>query len=347
MRIAIVNDTRMALEVLKRIVASAPQHEIAWLAQDGVEAVRRCQADTPDLILMDLIMPNMDGVEATRQIMTQSPCAILVVTSTVAGNTAQVFEAMGVGALDAVNTPVLDSNDISTGAEVLLHKIDTIARLIGSGPSPAATAAVTTTTTTTSKDNGLIAIGSSTGGPAALARILGALPADLPAAVVIVQHVDVQFCADFIQWLNTQSTLPVRMAAQQDALVPGVVLVANSEKHLSINARGRVAYVDEPAAYAYRPSVNVLFSSVAQHWQGQALGVLLTGMGRDGAIGLLEMRQRGFATLAQDETSCAVYGMPKAAVALDAADRVLHISKMAPAMTDWALARQQKMAAKS
>lgn len=329
MRIAIVNDTKMALEGLKRIIAAAPEHEISWLAHDGVEAVKLCQQDTPDLILMDLIMPNMDGVEATRQIMDQSPCAILIVTSTVSGNTPQVFEAMGAGALDAVNTPVIGTNDIDEGAQPLLQKIKTIGSLIRF-ESPSPTLQPQATDITTTANNILIAIGSSTGGPKALAQILSNLPADLTASVVIIQHVDPQFSHGFVDWLNDQCQLPVRIAQNGETPQPGVVLVSDSNKHLTINARGNLTYVDEPKGYPYRPSVNVFFSSMAKHWAGNAVGVLLTGMGKDGANGLLDMQTRGFPTIAQNKMSCAVYGMPKAAVDLNAADSILHISKVAP-----------------
>lgn len=329
MRIAIVNDTKMAMEGLKRIITSAAEHEIAWLAQDGKEAVAMCQQDTPDLILMDLIMPEMDGVEATRQIMQNSPCAILVVTSTVAGNTSLVFEAMGAGALDAVNTPVIGTGDIEEASQPLLQKISTIRTLI-KGESQPRTEPSRTPAGVSSQNNILVAIGTSTGGPKALAQILSSLPATLNAAIVIIQHVDPQFSHGFVDWLDEQCELPVRLAKNNAVLQPGVVLVSDSDRHLTINKSGNLAYVEEPKNYPYRPSVNVFFSSVAKHWQGNAVGVLLTGMGKDGANGLLDMHTRGFPTIAQNKVSCAVYGMPKAAVDLNAADSILHLGKIAP-----------------
>src|SRR5438876_6983836 len=134
MRIAIVNDVSLAIEAMCRVIASGHEHELAWTARDGAEAVERCAGDRPDLILMDLIMPRMDGVEATRRIMASTPCAIVVVTANVGENSSKVFEAMGVGALDAVNTPVLEAPEAADGASALLAKIDTIRRLIGGGP---------------------------------------------------------------------------------------------------------------------------------------------------------------------------------------------------------------------
>ena len=192
MRIAIVNDVLMAVEALRRIVTSVPDYQVAWMARDGAEAVTKCALDTPDVILMDLMMPVMDGAEATRRIMKDSPCAILVVTATVEGHSAKVFEAMGYGALDAVNTPVLGSGGDLRGGRDLLAKIAVIGKLIGKKTSLTRPPVVKSSPPILSTPRlPLIAIGSSTGGPKALAEILAPLPARLGAAIVIVQHVDV------------------------------------------------------------------------------------------------------------------------------------------------------------
>ena len=330
MRIAIVNDTKMALEGLKRIVAASPENEIAWLARDGVEAVDLCLQDTPDLILMDLIMPNMDGVEATRKIMKQSPCAILVVTSSVTGNTSQVFEAMGAGAIDAVNTPVISTDSNMGDSQSLIKKITTISTLIRNDVIPAAENSISTPSSLGTNKHMLIAFGASTGGPKALAQILKNIPMDISASIVIIQHVDSQFSHSFVEWLDKQIALPVRLAQHNESLKPATVYVSNSDKHLIINATGKFLYVNEPNNYPYRPSINVFFSSIAKNWKGTAIGILLTGMGKDGATGLLDMQTMGFSTIAQNKVSCAVYGMPKAAVDLNAADSTLHLSMIAP-----------------
>jgi two-component system response regulator WspF len=194
MRIAIVNDVMMAVEAVRRVIAGSSGHQLAWIALDGEEAVERCAADTPDLILMDLIMPRMDGIEATRQIMTNSPCAIVVVTASVNDNSSRVFEAMGAGALDAVNTPVLESPGSPDGAKALLAKIETIRKLIGA-PAAGRTAppADLARSSSAERPETLVAIGASAGGPAALAKVLSQLPSNFPAPIVLVQHVDVQF----------------------------------------------------------------------------------------------------------------------------------------------------------
>ena len=217
MRIAIVNDVMMAVEAVRRVVLSARQHQVAWVAGDGTEAVALCAADTPDLILMDLIMPKMDGVEATRRIMAATPCAIVAVTASVEDNSAKVFEAMGAGALDAVNTPVLERADASEGAAALLAKIETIRKLIGAGEARRHFAAFEKAPRPAlHSHNCLVALGASAGGPAALANVLSHLPADFSAPLVIVQHVDAQFASGLANWLDAQTRLHVRLAYEGD-----------------------------------------------------------------------------------------------------------------------------------
>ena len=330
MRIGLVNDLPLAVEALKRALALKPGHQVAWIARNGAEAVALCAQDTPDLVLMDLLMPVMDGVEATRRIMAASPCAILVVTVSVGANSWRVFEAMGHGALDAVDTPALGAGDPRANAAPLLAKIDILARLVldrGGTPGPATPAAAAFSAP---RQEGLLAIGASAGGPAALARVLAGLPRDFPAAVVVVQHVDEQFAAGMAEWLSHDSPLPVRVAREGERPAAGVVLLAGTNDHLALLAGGTLGYTPHPREYVYRPSVDVFFQSVTRHWAGDAVGVLLTGMGRDGAVGLKALRNQGRHTIAQDQASSAVYGMPKAAAALGAAVDILPLDRIAP-----------------
>ncbi|HUE94958.1 chemotaxis response regulator protein-glutamate methylesterase [Pseudomonas sp.] len=325
MKIAIVNDMPMAVEALRRALAFAPEHQIVWVAGDGAEAVRRCAAQTPDLLLMDLVMPVMDGVEATRRIMAQSPCAILLVTGDSKQNLRQVFDAMGHGALDVVNTPTLGGE---AGAS-LLRKIQNIGWLIGHADKQARYAAPSQTSGVAAQQ--LVAIGASAGGPAALAELLHGIPDGFPAAIVLVQHVDKVFAAGMADWLAQVSGVPVRLARDGEPPQRGTALLAGTDQHLRLLASGQLAYTAEPSGYsAYRPSIDLFFESVAAHWHGQAVGVLLTGMGRDGAAGLKQMRERGFLTIAQDQQSSAVYGMPKAAAELDAAVEIRPLQEIAP-----------------
>lgn len=330
MRIAIVNDMQFAIEGLKRVLATSREYKLAWVAENGEDAVVKCAADVPDLILMDLVMPVMGGVEATRRIMAGSPCPILVVTSSVDNNAGKVFEAMGAGALDAVKTPVLGKNGEVTGDIALLSKMETIRKLTAGFNAKERAFVPRHVSSGCSSTGSLVAIGSSSGGPAALAQLLKCLPEDFPASVVIIQHVDAHFAEDLAAWLDNQCKLPVKIARENDVLSPSTVYVAASSDHLVISQNGRLCYTAEPKKFVYRPSVDVFFDSVARHWKGSAIAVLLTGMGRDGATGLLNLRETGIHTIAQDEASCAVYGMPKAAANMNAAVDILPICEIGP-----------------
>lgn len=330
MRIAIVNDMLMAVEALRRILATVPDYELVWVAHNGAEAVAKCKAEPPDLILMDLLMPVMDGVEATRQIMLNSPCAILVVTASVNRYASQVFEAMGYGALDAVCTPILGQRGTTEGAAGLLAKITTMGKLLGKFPGqklrPSSTQRVFRIP---GKVPPLVAIGSSTGGPQALAKILSQLPENFSASVVIIQHVDAQFALSLVKWLQPQTALTVDLATSGYQLEAGKVLIAGTNDHLVWQANGTLAYTKEPKDYAYRPSVDVFFKSCVEHFAGKGVGVLLTGMGKDGAAGLMSLKSAGWHTIAQDKATSVVYGMPKAAAELGAAVEILPIDAIA------------------
>jgi two-component system, chemotaxis family, response regulator WspF len=332
-KIGIANDVPSIAEGLRRAVLLRPGTEVVWVARDGAEAVELCAKQTPDLILMDLMMPRMDGVEATRRIMAATPCAILVVTSSVGGNAQRAFEAMGHGALDAIDTPVLGAGDFRANALVLLAMLDKVAKIVASRERTAPTASPTPPAAAVRGDVGLVAIGSSAGGPAALATVLAGLDIAFPAAIVIVQHVDEQFAIGMAEWLNGMSTLPVRVAKDGDQPVPGTVLLASTRDHLTMRPAARLGYRTEPVDYVYRPSIDVFFDSVSRHWHGTTVGVLLTGMGRDGAVGLKTLRDKGCHTIAQDRASSAVYGMPKAAAELGAAIDVLGVDEIARRLT--------------
>ncbi|RLC19250.1 MAG: chemotaxis response regulator protein-glutamate methylesterase [Deltaproteobacteria bacterium] len=344
MRIAIVNDLVMIRECLRRIILGVSGHDIAWVARDGDEAVKKNAADPPDMILMDLMMPIMDGVEATRRIMSESPCPILVVTATVKNNAAKVFEAMGHGALDAVAIPMMgDGAEAERSRYVLLKKIRIIAKLCGL-PTDAASKKPVPLEPELRKHGfcpvSLVVIGSSTGGPRALAEVLSGLPANFNAAIVIIQHVDEKFSAGLASWLDAQTPLRVQLATEGEHPKANTVYVASTNDHLIFTSALTFSYTSEAENTPFRPSVDVFFKSVAKYWpnrsksnfRGGRIAILLTGMGRDGADGLAVLRQTGWHTIAQDKTSSVVYGMPKAAKEMGAAAEILSLGDIGPAI---------------
>ncbi|MBK1988788.1 chemotaxis response regulator protein-glutamate methylesterase [Sphaerospermopsis aphanizomenoides BCCUSP55] len=331
MKIAIVNHTVIGLNTLRRIVQAVPYYQVAWTAKNGDEAIIKCRVNCPDLILMDIMMLAMDGAEATQYIMKNSPCAILIVTKSTQDNISQVYAAMGHGALDAVDMPVIDTENFSEMTDKLLGKIARIAKLIKNSSIPRKIPRKINLErhhqVFTSMQ--LVAIGASTGGPKALAAILSKLPANFNAAVAIVQHVDGNFSSGFADWLNQQTPLPVRLAVPGDRLQKGTVLIAGTNDHLCLKPDLTLTYTQNPLDYPYRPSVNVFFKSLAEHWQNKGTAILLTGMGKDGAEGLSVLKLQGWHTIAQNQESCIVYGMPKAAVELNAAVQVLSLESIA------------------
>ncbi len=333
MRIAIADDTASVSEGLRRIIEESGEHKVIWVAKNGVEAVDLCHKDTPDLILMDLIMPVMEGVEATRLIMAGSPCPILIVSASINKYAPQVFSAMGFGALDAVNTPTIISGGIVAGKEALLSKIDTIAQLTIEKNPPKPRSLVSKLTASSRvlhrSKNPLIAIGCSAGGPQALQEILSCLPSDFSVPIVVIQHIDELFSREMGDWLNMQCSLEVKIANNHDLPRGGVVFLGGTSEHLVINSSQQLEYTKDPIELVYRPSVDVFFQSAIKHWKGDITAMLLTGMGRDGAQGLLDCREQGFYTVAQDKKTSAVYGMPRAAAKLNAAVDILPIEKIA------------------
>ncbi|HEY4310573.1 MAG TPA: chemotaxis-specific protein-glutamate methyltransferase CheB [Pirellulales bacterium] len=349
MRIAIVNDLALAREVLRRAVLSVPGYSIAWVAENGADAVAQAARDVPDIVLMDLIMPVMDGVEATRQIMAGSPCPILLVTSSVTGNLNQVYAAMGHGGLDAVNTPVFGPGGEVREAEPMLARIAKLVRskqISSLTPASADSAVVAGGSRPPQVDTGavppLVILGASTGGPEAVAQVLSALPADLPAAVVVVQHIGFDFAPGLAHWLATRTRMSVTVARAGEEPKVGTVALASTNDHLLLRSDKRFHYSSEPGAYPYRPSVDVFCQSAARHWTTPGVAALLTGMGSDGARGILLLKKAGWLTLAQDQGTSVVYGMPKAAVELQAVEQSLPLSKIGPEILGHVLATNRR-----
>ncbi len=331
MRIGIVNDMSMAREALRRVVETIAENRVCWMAKDGAEAVSLARREPADVILMDLIMPGIDGVEATRRIMSESPCAILVVTATVSGHISKVYDAMGHGALDAVDTPALGPQGQLRGGAALLEKIATVGKLIDKPTSYAGLGPHKGRSHSAIKPmmGDLVLLGASTGGPKALADILSGFPSDWNASVIIVQHVDVAFAPSLGHWLGEHTGLQVELIREGASPTPGRVMLAATNDLLIMTSDRKLRYTAEPREINFRPSLDVFFASVAAYWPDPGVAALLTGMGRDGADGLLRLRREGWHTIAQDEKSSVVWGMPKAAAEMGAAVTVLPINQIA------------------
>lgn len=329
MRIAIANDNHLNNATLKHLIETLTNNEVAWTAVDGLDAIKKCQNDTPDLILMDMIMPKKNGVEASRTIMSETPCAILIVTASVTDNASMIFEAMSYGALDVVQTPFSGGENSPDELARFLKKIKIINSLVLSDKGKTAKKSSAAKKNNNETLKKIVVLGASTGGPGVLATILSMMPKDFPAPIIIVQHVDSSFTENFANWLDKQSKLKVRIAEKNDLPEAGLVLVAGKSEHLIMNTNKRLAYSEEFKDLVYKPSVNVFFESIAKNWDGQIVAGLLTGMGKDGAQGLHDIHKLGGHTITQTKETCAVYGMPKAADDIGASLESLDPEKIA------------------
>jgi two-component system, chemotaxis family, response regulator WspF len=314
----------MATQVLCRLVTMDDTFKVVWTASNGAEAVERCAQNRPDLILMDLVMPVMDGCEATRRIMASTPCPILLVTSTIKGHMDLVYGALSCGALDVTTTPVVGDKRDSDNGSLLRKKIYTLIHLSDETVETVETKAARSPTKLRDQTGlnlpdsrvPIITIGASSGGPAELSKLLAGLDPSLTAACVIAQHIDAEFIPGLEHWLNSQTQLPVCVAAEDSLIRPGRVYLSDSTSHLRLTDTYRFQYTNRSQGTFICPSIDTLMGSVADHGSKASTGILLTGMGRDGANGLLEMALAGMSTLVQTPESAIIPSMPKAAIAL-------------------------------
>jgi len=313
---------------LQNVLQSQADCEIAWVVRNSMDAVQKCDIEMPDILLIDPNLSGLGGAETTRQILQRGQRPILLVTDSVEGNAAKIFEAMGVGAVDAVSVSFNGSpEEREKNKQNLLKKIKTIMRLqqLSSREEKPLSHKIDAKPAVIPP---FIVIGASAGGPKTLAAILSKLSAPFPAAIVIIQHVDRDFSFGLTEWLNNQTPLTVQVAKINERPQAGHVYVAGTNDHLVLTSSLRFAYTPEPKNMPYRPSVDVFFASVAQYCPVRGLAILLTGMGRDGAEGLALLRQAGWHTIAQDEATSVVYGMPKAAKEIGAAIEVLSLDQI-------------------
>ncbi len=330
-RTLIVEDSAVVRELLGHILGDDPEIHIVGTAKNGREALEAVQALKPDVVTMDVRMPVMDGYEATRRIMETCPVPVVVVSMIVdPEEVATTFRALRAGALAAVQKPAgIGHPDHAQTAKALVQTVKLMSEVkvvkrspmyrLETPPRPA----VRDWSRAGPRNIEIVAIGASAGGPATLQTILSRLPAGLAVPILVVQHISPGFIHGFAEWLALSCGLPVHVAVQGDDLKPGHVYLAPGETHMGVMKGGRIELFEGALVEGMRPSISRLFQAVAGVFADRAAGVLLTGMGKDGAEGLDAMRKKGALTIAQNEDSCLVFSMPGEAIKLGAATYVL------------------------
>jgi len=344
-KVMLVDDSAVVRQVLQGVLDSDPAIEVIGAAADPIFALARMQKMWPDVIVLDVEMPRMDGITFLKKIMAEHPTPVVICSTLTEKGAETTIQALSAGAVSIVTKPKIGLKSfLQDAADDIAHAVKAAARVnianLGAGArsvpvqkkinadamlKPAVHAMSKTT-------EHIIAIGTSTGGTQALEAILTALPRTAPG-IVIVQHMPEKFTASFASRLNSLCEITVKEASHNDRVLPGHAFIAPGGKHMMIKRSGaqyHVEVVDGPLINRHRPSVDVLFRSVAKFAGKNAVGFILTGMGDDGARGLLEMHETGARTVAQDEKSCVVFGMPKEAIGLGAADKVMPLA-MVPA----------------
>jgi two-component system, chemotaxis family, protein-glutamate methylesterase/glutaminase len=345
-RVVIADDSSMARAMLRDFLEGEEDIEVVGEAANGRQAVELARELKPGIITMDLEMPLMNGLEAIEEIMCSKAVPILVVSSV--ADAANALDAVGRGALEVVSKPDYSPEKAAEFvAKVrLLAGVSVITRMrprkaLVAPALPISPEALESSATGISPSAAgisatvyprVFAIASSTGGPQALAQILPALPADFPCPVVIAQHISDGFAGGMAEWLGRLCKLPVRMVAEGDLLQAGVIHISPSERHFSVTPTRRVALIERGLLDIYRPSCDVLLSSVAEVFGHQAIGIILTGMGSDGAKGMARIRERGGMTLGQDEASSVIYGMNRVAIESGAVHQVIGVDAIADEM---------------
>jgi two-component system, chemotaxis family, protein-glutamate methylesterase/glutaminase len=333
-RVMMVEDSPTVRTLLCHIIDRDPRLQIAAVCASAEEAISSIADVAPDVVSMDIRLPGMDGLEATRQIMAAHPTPIVVIADAVHDQAMAIaMNALKAGALSVVEKPIgpTASNYASVADTIatqlfIMSQVPVIRRRHNAPTraKPAASARIAV------HQPRILAIAASTGGPPALAAVLGALPPTFPMPVLVVQHMGAAFMEGFAHWLDAQTKLKVKLAEQYETPKAGHVYLAPGDKHLTIDRSGLLRLGDEAPLQSQRPAATLLFQSIARHIGGSAIGVILTGMGEDGARGLLEMKRAGAFTIAEDASTAVVYGMPSVAVRLGAASLVLPLDAIGP-----------------
>jgi two-component system chemotaxis response regulator CheB len=326
-RVLVADDSALARELIIAILSTDNEINVVGQAKNGREAVEMVKELRPDILTLDIEMPLMNGLDAIELIMGNHPLPILVVTTR--GDAHTAYSAISKGALDLVVKPDINLEEAREFIQKikLLSKIKVITHITGKRPlmerTPEKPAAFTGTTS-----DGVVAIATSTGGPEALSVILSSLPEAIPCPVVVAQHNSDGFIPGLVEWLDRLTKLRVKVAEQGEAILPGTVYVSPSEIHTEITPGRRVSFIERHPADIYRPSCDRLLSSVAIAFKQKSIGIILTGMGSDGVRGMMRIKEAGGTTIAQDEKTCIVFGMPKVAIDSGCIDQVLPLEKI-------------------
>lgn len=339
-KVLLVDDSPIALTILGRILSTAPDIQVVGTAKNGKEGLDLIPELNPDVLCVDLHMPVMDGYELTKEVMRRFPKPILVVSVSVQEGSTNIFKLLQAGAVDVFAKPRSGvESEYDKRSLELISKVRMVAGVIPIRrhgemriKEPAVRIGETPHTALNLfpfKDFKIIAIGASTGGPQALQTIISQLPANFPLPIICVQHIGSEFATGFIEWLATQCRIKVKFAQTGESPEPGTVYFPEAESHLKVDADGRFFSTAEPLYDGHRPSITVTMRSIADYYKNDVVAILLTGMGRDGAEGMLSVSRTGGITIAQSEASSIVFGMPKAAIEIGAASFVLSAEEIA------------------
>jgi len=342
-KVLIVDDSAVVRQTLRDILLSDPGIEVIGTAQDPLIAAEKIEREKPDVITLDVEMPRMDGLTFLRNLMSTNPIPVVMCSSLTEQGAETTLKALQYGAVEVINKPRLGARQFLEDSRVLICdavKAAALARVRKISTEVRAIEPKLTADAILAKGSGLpeqmtttervVAVGASTGGTEALRLFLEAMPHDAPG-IVIVQHMPEHFTRAFANRLNQSCRITVKEAADGDTVLPGRALIAPGNRHMLLKRSGARYYVeikDGPLVSRHRPSVDVLFRSTARYAGKNAIGVIMTGMGDDGARGMLEMKQNGAVNIAQDEASCIVFGMPKEAIKLGAVDHILPLDKI-------------------
>jgi len=333
-RVLVADDSPLMCKLLTTVMNADPQILVVAAANNGKEAVELVPRLQPDIITMDMDMPVMDGLEATKQIMAYHPTPILIVSSSVFKlGMEKVFKAISHGALDVIDKSELEFIGDKKCGETLIAKIKflTSARVMDQSlvKFRHERSIVDLKAPKKKVSDKIVAIVASTGGPQALLEILQRLPEDFPCGIVIVQHITSGFLSGLVDWLAKECNIQVKIGEDSEEIRPGVAYIAPDSFHMRIKEGGKISLSDEPANNGHRPSGDVLLESVAKTYGKGGVAAILTGMGRDGAMGMKAIKQSQGITVAQNEESCVVFGMPNAAIEMKVIDKVLPLERIA------------------